>query len=97
MLKLLKVTGESLSPLFKEGDFVIVTKIPLFFAPVKPGDVVVFNHPAYGMMIKMVESVNAERGEIYVVGTNEYSVDSRRFGAIRKKDLIGKVIWRFQK
>ncbi len=97
MLKLLKVRGDSLSPLFQEGDFVLIAKMPLFFASLKPGDVVVFRRPESGFMIKIVESVNLARDEIYVIGTSEYSVDSRRFGAIHRRDLLGKVIWHIQK
>lgn len=97
MLKVLKVTGASLSPAFREGDFVIVAKIPFFINKINPGDIVVFNHHAHGIMIKKVERVVPEKDEVYVIGTREDSLDSRRFGPISQKAVIGKVIWHIKK
>jgi len=93
MLRMIKVTGESLSPFFQEGDYVLITTIPFLLNKIKAGDTIVFQHPAYGTLIKQVERVNGEEGMLSVVGTNPNSVDSRRFGPIRREDVIGKVIW----
>jgi signal peptidase I len=92
MLKLLKVSGDSLLPMYRDGDFVLASKIPYLFGTIMPGDVVVFRHKVYGTMIKKVQSVVPDKGEIYVVGTHENSVDSRQFGTINKRDVVGKVI-----
>lgn len=92
MFKLLKVQGSSLSPSFLDGDFVLTLKIPFRFIPIKRGDVVVFHHPIYETMIKRVESVSADGREIFVVGTHPDSTDSRKFGPIPLKNLVGKVI-----
>jgi signal peptidase I len=97
MLKLLKVSGDSLQPLYQAGDFVLLFKIPSLFGMVKPGDVIVFRHEAYGVMIKMVECVVPDKDEIFVAGTHDDSVDSRRFGAISNKEVIGKVIWHIKR
>jgi signal peptidase I len=93
MLNLLKVSGDSLAPAYQEGDFVVVSKIPFFLGTLRRGDVIVFKHPVYGTMMKKVERVVPDRDEIYVVGTHGNSVDSRQFGAISTKALVGKVIW----
>jgi signal peptidase I len=93
MFRLLKVSGNSLQPVYQKGDFVLVSKIPYLFVPPEIGDVVVFRHQRHGTMIKRIARVSAERDEIFVVGTGEGSVDSRRFGAIQKSDIVGKVIW----
>lgn len=93
MLRLLKVSGQSLTPEFQEGDFVLVVKIPFFFDSVRQGDIVVFRHPEYGTMIKRVSAVDPINGEIFVTGSHPFSVDSTKFGAIQKDALIGKVIW----
>jgi signal peptidase I len=58
MLRLLKIMGESLSPDFENGDFVIVSKIPFLFSPLAIGDVVAFYQPGYGLLIKLVKGVN---------------------------------------
>lgn len=97
MLGLLKIKGDSLAPEFQEGDFVVILKIPLFRFKPSPGDIVVFRHPEYGVMIKKVESL-AQNGEsLFVVGTHPDSIDSRRFGVVSRRDLIGKVIWHVRK
>ncbi len=97
MIHVMKVTEQSLSPFFLEGDFVVVSKIPFFFRPPAPGDVVVFNHPTYGKMIKEVEQVSPDGDELFVVGTHPLSTDSRQFGPIRKEMLLGKVVWHIRK
>jgi signal peptidase I len=97
MLSLLKVEGSSLEPVFVEGDFVLVSKIPFFFRPVRPGDVIVFNHVLYQTMIKYVERCERQTGEIFVTGTNPASIDSHTFGPIRLEAVVGKVIWHIHK
>jgi signal peptidase I len=96
MLRLFKVSENSLSPIYQEGDFVVTVKIPFFFSP-QPGDIVVFNQPGYGTMIKLVQRVSPQAGEFYVVGTQPESVDSRQFGLVKKKNLLGKVVWHIKK
>ncbi len=97
MFKLLKVSGDSLLPVYREGDFVVISTIPLFFGALKRGDIVVFRHEVYGTLIKMVEAMAPGGGELYVVGTREDSVDSRRFGPISRQDVVGKVICHIKK
>jgi signal peptidase I len=96
MLKLLKITGDSLTPEFQEGDFVLVSKVPFFFSPASPGDVIAFHQPGYGLLIKRIQSVDRD-GDIEVIGTHPDSIDSRVFGPARYKDIIGKVIWHIRK
>lgn len=93
MFRIIKVTGESLSPTYQEGDYVVVTTIPFFLARIKAGDVIIFNHVSYGKMIKKVSTVSAGGGEFVVVGSHENSVDSRNFGTIPAESVEGKVIW----
>jgi nickel-type superoxide dismutase maturation protease len=97
MIQILKVTGESLSPVFLEGDFVVVSKIPFVLRKIKAGDIVVFQHPVYGTMIKKVEYISPNGEEIFVLGTHPESTDSRQFGPLQRRQLIGKVIWHIGK
>jgi len=97
MFRLLKVTGDSLYPAYRQGDFVLITKIPFLLNSIRRGDVIVFEHPAYGTLIKRVESVSADRGVYYVLGVHENSVDSRQFGPVDRQALVGKVIWHISK
>jgi nickel-type superoxide dismutase maturation protease len=97
MLRLVRVTGSSLSPQYREGDFVLISKIPFLFGALQAGDVVVFRHPLYGLLIKQVREVSPDGRELFVVGTQENSIDSRIFGTISRRSLLGKVIWHLRK
>jgi signal peptidase I len=96
MLKLLKIVGDSLTPGYQNGDFVLVSKIPFIFHPPAPGDVIAFRQPGYGLLIKRIQSVN-QGGEMNVIGTRIESIDSRMFGPVRQQDMIGKVVWHIRK
>ena len=75
----------------------VVSRIPYLFGVIRRGDVIAFRHKVYGTMIKTVDSIASNKDEVYVVGTQENSIDSRRFGAISKRDIVGKVIWHIKK
>ena len=94
MFRLIKVTGESLSPSFQEGDYVVVVTLPYIMRKIRRGDIVVFRQAEFGTMIKKVDYLDPDQGTVYVVGTHKDSVDSKRFGTISVQALIGKVIWR---
>jgi nickel-type superoxide dismutase maturation protease len=93
MLKLVKVTGNSLYPDYREGDYVMVITVPFF--PFKEGNSIVFQHPEYGMMIKKIAQVGTTG--LFVIGNHPDSVDSRRFGPIQRQDVVGKVVWHIRK
>ena len=97
MLRVIKVTGDSLSPEYREGDYVVITTIPFFLNRIRVGDVIVFQQPPFGTMIKKVERILDSGGGFYVSGTHQQSVDSRRFGSIPRGALMGKVIWHILK
>jgi nickel-type superoxide dismutase maturation protease len=95
MFKLLKVSGSSLWPLYQDGDYVLVAP-PVLSGGIRRGDVLVFRHPAYDIMIKLVERI-LPGGQLFVVGAHEQSIDSREFGPISRKAVIGKVIWHIRR
>ena len=71
----------------------LVCKIPSLFGGVQVGDVVVLRHVGYGILIKLVAEI-VESGEAFMVaGLHLESTDSRQFGAVARKDILGKVIW----
>ncbi len=96
MLRVIRVTGESLSPEYREGDFVLVTTIPFFLNRIRVGDTIVFQYPELGLMIKIVTALGPADGEYLVSGTHALSMDSRKIGPISRKAVIGKVIWQIR-
>ena len=97
MLRIYKVTGSSMLPVYQEGDFVLTSKIPAWVRGVRSGDVIVFQHPLYGRLIKLVQQYDRQRDEIIVRGLSDDSIDSRRFGSLHARDVAGVVIAHFRK
>lgn len=131
------VSGESMSPNFESGDYLIVDEISYRFSEPQRGDVIVFNWPkdTKQRFIKRViglpgETVSVKGGQVevakdgktdtlaerylpndlktygdititlnvdeyFVLGDNrEYSYDSRAWGIVPRKDIIGKAFLR---
>lgn len=75
-------------PTLKPGQDVLVW---CWLNKYKVGDIVVIRKNGR-KMIKRIQKINSRT--IFVVGDNlKVSTDSRKFGQIPFKDIIGKVIW----
>ncbi len=93
MVKIFKIKGCSLSPILEEGDYVLILNK---FFKLKENDIVIFNHSQYGILIKKIQKIISP-DKFFVIGTNTDSIDSRTFGEIDKKSIIGKVIFKIKK
>ncbi len=93
MLSLLRVSGNSMLPTYRHGDFVLVSKIPYLFGSIEPGDVIAFRHQSYGTLIKVVGALSQDLQEITVAGTHPDSADGDSLGPVNRNNLLGKVIW----
>lgn len=91
MFRFLRIQGESMTPEYQDGDFVLIMRV----RRPKVGQVIVFHNQLYGTLIKRIEKIT-EQG-IYVVGTAENSLDSRRLGPVRPERVQGKVIWHIRR
>jgi len=92
MIRLFKVSGHSLFPLFKDAERVFCIKI-FNFTKLKISDIVVFDKEPYGLMIKQIKSINQD--EYFVQGTDPFSIDSRDFGTMSKKEIKYKLLFKF--
>ena len=95
LFTILKVKGSSLAPRCRDGDYVIVSGWALRWRACRPGDLVVFDQPSYGRLIKRVERV-LPGGALDVRGEDIDSIDSRLFGPVPPTALRGRVIWHIQ-
>ena len=80
-----------MAPGIGESDYVLVNKLSYVLGKPRYGDVVVAKHPGTGrLIVKRVAKVESNR---YLLrGDNEKaSSDSRGFGAVTRKMLVGKV------
>lgn len=79
MIKLFRIEGKSLTPLFQGGELVLGIK-PNPFLHVKENSIVTFWYQDVGTMIKRVKYI--KNSKVFVEGTIPQSVDSRTFGEI---------------
>lgn len=93
MLRVFRVKGSSLYPEYLNGDYVITAWSPFAFKRLNVGDIVAFKHPRYGLLIKQVTHIDRETGMLEMQGTILESIDSRTFGPIPVKSVLGKMIW----
>lgn len=96
MLRILRIEGNSLSPEYQEGDFVVMATCPFFLRRLREGNIIIFRDGYYGTLIKRITGFEAE-GNILVGGTHADSLDSRILGPIRPEAVIGRVIWHIRR
>lgn len=94
-----KISGKSMLPQYKDGDTVIALK---FLFDVEKNDVVVCLDPrTKRLLLKRIQDSRCKiQGfkEYFVIGDNDSaSTDSRHFGWMKRKDIIGKVMFHIQK
>ena len=87
----MRITGMSLSPAYQHGDYVLIQKIGQI-SRLRIGDVIVFQQPGYGRLIKQVSSVELEKAACQVKGTTLDSIGSDTFGEVPFTAILGKVI-----
>lgn len=91
MIKLFRISGDSLYPIYKDGELVIAVRRKFWFK-IKPNDIVTFTHNGVGVMIKQVRSL--DNSQVFVVGTLPQSLDSRVFGSLSIEDISYKVLFK---
>jgi nickel-type superoxide dismutase maturation protease len=86
--KAVRVEGNSMFPTLKDGDIVLIN----FRAKLSKAAIVLANHPyKNSKLIKRIKDID-ENGSYYLIGDNlAESIDSRTFGVILRKDILGKV------
>ena len=80
-------------PQLAEGDLVLAVDWYWLVGRPRPGDKVVFRHPDYGTLVKLVDELRPAQSQLTVRGTRPVSLDSQEFGPIPLTWLLGKVIW----
>lgn len=79
-----------MDPFFPQGAFVLAWS---WFKTLKVGDVVVAKNNNL-LILKRIKKI--KNGGFFLIGDNEKeSTDSRYFGFLEKKDILGKVILKF--
>jgi phage repressor protein C with HTH and peptisase S24 domain len=94
MLRIIKVTGNSLSPFFLPGDYVIAWRSLRRFNRLSPGDHAVFFHHDFGLLIKRVVHNDPSGRFIEAEGNLPDSLSAKQIGDIPYENIVGKVILR---
>jgi nickel-type superoxide dismutase maturation protease len=100
------VRGPSMAPLLLPGERVLFDRLAYVRNRPRAGDVVLVAHPLRPelRMVKRLAGVPRDliggrmlgRGEYWVLGDNaEESTDSREFGPVRRRDLLGRAWVRY--
>jgi nickel-type superoxide dismutase maturation protease len=90
---MIKVTGNSLSPILLPEDYVLVLTWPRLLDKLKKGDIIVFSHPVLGTLIKSISTVDPVDHQLEVEGFHPDSTNSKTLGPVPLSAVIGKVIW----
>lgn len=87
-----KILGNSMFPALKPGQNVLVNRFP----KPKVGDIIAIKDPRNNkILIKRISET--KNNKFFVLGDNKNeSTDSRHFGWITKKDIIGKVVYKLK-
>ena len=82
-----------MSPTLKPGKSVLVNRISYLFKSPRKDEIIALKDPRDGKtLIKRISKI--ENGKYFVLGDNKKeSTDSRAFGWVGKKDIIGKMIY----
>lgn len=74
-----------------QGQSVLVSSIPFLFSKPKIGDIVAIRK-SDKVFIKRITKIHGDK--YFVSGDNKKdSLDSREFGFVEKKDILGKVVY----
>lgn len=89
-----KVQGKSMEPWCREGDFAVRNPFGFLFSSLKEGDLALVRHPKKDiLLLKRIKSFKkeGEREYAWVQGDNPpHSSDSRDFGWVERKRILGK-------
>lgn len=93
-LKRFRIVGNSMLPLLKPDDEVLVNFDAYQSSSPQIGDIVVLKHP-YKLDLKIIKRITYinQDGEYFVQGDNSLeSTDSRNFGFVKNELILGKVV-----
>lgn len=91
LLSRFKISGHSMEPLIKFDEFVLASSLPYVFKNPQKGDIIVFKDKTRKTLIKRIIRIKGEN--YFVLGDNRRdSLDSRKFGWILRREILGKII-----
>lgn len=96
MLKILRVDGHSMAPSALDGDFVLIHNYFKIAYP-KPNDWLVFDHPNFGLLLKVCVTIDANKHTFRSKSFNAQGLTEKEIGNISISSMVGKVCWHIAK
>jgi phage repressor protein C with HTH and peptisase S24 domain len=96
MISILKIQGESMSPLYMEGDYLIVAR-PFRRSSIIPGKNIIFQHDKYGLIVKTITSVDIVRQIFHSKGLNKNSITDQEIGETPFRNIKGLPLFHIRK
>lgn len=90
LLSLIKASGHSMEPKIKNGSFFLSSSLPFLFSKPKINDTIIFKNEDK-IIVKKIYKM--EKDAYFLEGEN--LKDSKKFEPIKRKEILGKVIWVF--
>jgi phage repressor protein C with HTH and peptisase S24 domain len=87
MLKIFKVSGHSMIPVYRHGDYILLR----ICRKVSVNDIVVYQHPDYGNILKRV--INISGVNFFLSSDNPAGIGQDKIGRCQKQRLQGKLLW----
>jgi signal peptidase I len=82
-----------MEPTLRNGDVILASGIRYLITQPKVNEIVVFKSPSGQIMLKQITKVDNDK--YFLEGNNkEDSLDSRQFGWVTKKQILGKMIYK---
>jgi len=97
MFRILKVTGNSLSPSFLSGDYVLVRTFRGNLSGYSQGEIVVARHPVLGLIIKQVRQDHPDSKKLELEGIHPDSISSEKIGLVPYQDVVGKLLFHIKR
>jgi nickel-type superoxide dismutase maturation protease len=95
--RLVEVTGPSMVPTLRNGDWLLVQYVRNAEADVREGDVVVLRHPLQQDLLIVKRAVERREGGWWVLGDNTFvENDSREFGTVPDELVVARGRGRFR-
>ncbi|OHA46431.1 MAG: hypothetical protein A3A80_03505 [Candidatus Terrybacteria bacterium RIFCSPLOWO2_01_FULL_44_24] len=84
-----------MAPAFLKGERLVISFLPYFFGGPKIGDVVVLRHPQQKNLLLLKRINDIKDNKYTVIGDNLNGTDSRTFGLIDRKNIVGKFVAKY--
>lgn len=91
------VEGNSMLPSYKSGEHLLINKIIYKIRSPKRGEVIVARHPKEKniLLLKRINDFVGPTSFVVISDNQDEGTDSRFFGAIKQKDIVGKVFFKY--